>query len=297
MSTVRIPALAPLGRAAAAGDLVPIWDGVEGATRQVDVSELPGTDGGGGGGTVTTSPSPFKVYTGSANYSYDGGANTVKVLDARLLNKTGYPVFATQDNMELDDSQLTYNAVDPDDDTKGSVVIANFQLDIASHLTITVPSSLDPTGDAIYAALLADVALLKQIAAPFMTTALGANGAKVWWTGGAIPAGWQECVAMRGLLPLAQDSGSADPRLTAALGSSGGASLVTLLPTNIPQLSAAGVLPKKIVDVDRGTTGGHSLFSLDDAVDLTIGTDGGDLQAVDVTNPYKLGIWIEFIGV
>ena len=31
MSTIKIPALTTLGRAAAAGDLVPIWDGAVGA--------------------------------------------------------------------------------------------------------------------------------------------------------------------------------------------------------------------------------------------------------------------------
>src|SRR6185437_15077768 len=227
-SKKRVAELTPLGRTAAPGDLLMGWDGILNQTRSIDVAELPFTDGGGGGGIFTSVPSPFKVFNYSDNYTYDAVTNSVKIRDTRLLNKIMYPVATTQfGGGEFEDSKLTYTAVDPDDDTMGNVVISGFQLDDGAHITLTVPGDRDPSGDAVYAQLLADVALLKLIAAPFYATALGANGAKVLWNRPAseIPAGWQEWIDIRGRMPIAMDTGDPDFE---TLGATGGEKSHTL---------------------------------------------------------------------
>ncbi|MGZ3890172.1 MAG: hypothetical protein ACXVI9_06685, partial [Mucilaginibacter sp.] len=207
MANKKISQLTLLDRDAAAGDLVAGWDGLTNKTVAIDVSKLPGNGGGGGGGggaTLITVSNPFMVFTDSPNYAYDAGTNSVTISDTRLLNKVQYPVATTQfGGGELNINQMTYFPVDPADDTKGKVVISNFQLDDNAHITITIPGQKTIADDVQFAQLVADVTLLKVLTAPFKPTALGPFGGKVWWprSAGDIPAGWQECVAMRGLLP------------------------------------------------------------------------------------------------
>lgn len=314
--TIKMPDSPPYadGDLPQATDLVWVWDMATGVLRKTPISALPFTDGGGGSGGGAAVPSPFLVTNDSPNYSYDAGTNTVKILDARLLNKILYPVYTTQYGTEFETSLLTYNAVDPDDDTKGSVVITGFQLQDGSHITITVPGSTDPASDTVYAALLADVALLKQIAAPFAATILGPNGAKVWWLAGAdlIPTGWQECVAMRGVIPLAQDSTSIDPDLTAPVGTAGGAKMHTnsleemvphnhtLATSNSTKTDNDGADPVRSTEVGTVNTKGGI------GTDKSIGVTGGvpdPITAIpapapfNMMNPYVIGIWIEFVGV
>lgn len=305
MPNKRIPQLPPLGRAPKAGDLVPVWDGDTSRTTYADVAELPGTGGGGGGGggggTFTQLATPFMVFPGSPNYVYDAVHNTVTISDVRLLNKTQYPVASTQYGGEFNMDKLSYYSVDPADNTKGKVVISDFKLDDNAHITITIPGERDSSGDSNYAQLVADVALLKLIAAPFFATALGPNGGKVFWGMAAnlIPAGWQEYQAMRGKLPIAQDP--TDPYnavtnpdgLSRAIGSTGGAKSVKLVAANIPELDY--LRPKKIPDVDRGTL--SSSWSLDDIETGKVGTPDAQMKNVNVMNPYRIVTWIEFVGV
>ena len=332
--TIKIPGLSPLGRPAAAGDLVAGWDAVEGRTVGIDIAELPNGGGGGGGGSLVSVPSPFKVYAGSSNYSYDEDLNSVTVRDARLLNKSLYPVFATQLNMEFDDAQLTYTLVDPDDDTVGNVIISGFKLDGDAHLTITVPGSLDPSGDATYAKLIADVALLKVISAPFLTTAFGANGGKVWWTGDVIPAGWQECIAMRGYVPLAQDPADVYDETTnpdsfdRAVGNHGGNKTINLTVDQLPAHSHFTTVDDDVETPGHPNSIGRAISAVRSFIRYYLkptggpsgspgtesyefcgaGSDGiqptlaptsktGATADVNIMPPYLIGRWIEFIGI
>lgn len=303
MPNKKIPQLPPLGRAPKAGDLVPIWDNDRSMTCEVDASQFGTSGGGGGGGTFTQLATPFMVFPGSDNYFYDAGTNTVTVRDVRLLNKTQYPVSSTQYGGEFNMDAITYNPVDPTDDTMGSVVIPNFKLDDNAHITITIPGEKDPSGDTTYSKLLADVALLKLIAAPFLVAATGPNGGKVFWGMAAnlIPAGWQEYQAMRGKLPIAQDpddvyNAVTNPEdLSRAIGQTGGAKGRKLVATNIPELDFQRPQIRPLGDVDRGAL--SSKWSLDDIETAQVGTPDEDMTEVNVMNPYRIVMWIEFVGV
>ncbi|MBD1394255.1 hypothetical protein [Mucilaginibacter glaciei] len=286
----------PIGEVAAGDDLVWVWDTSAGVLRKSKISDLPfGAGGGGGGGAVpvTTQPSPFMVFNDDENYSYDPATNTVTIRDTRLKNRTMYPVFATQiGGGELNPELIIYNDIDPDDDTKGRLIISNFQLEVDQHLTLIVPG--DATGgDSAYAQLKADVAFLKLIAAPFIKTALGANGGKVFWGRPAseIPPGWQEYTAMRGTFPMAQDPDDED--FDAAIGTTAGAKSVKLVKENIPELDFER--PRKVDDVDRGGT--RSKWSLDDVETGKIGTPDFNMKNVELMNPYRIIMWIEFVGI
>lgn len=280
------------GTAPAVTDLVWIWDLGTGKLRQAPINTLPFSADG--GGSVVTMPSPFMITNTSPQYSYDAGTNSITIEDTRLLNKSQYPVSTTQfggGDLKLQD--ITYKAISDDDDTKGAVVISGFALADGEHITITVPGSAG-SDDPVYAALLADVAELKKMTAPFKPTGLGPNGGKVWWpSDNDIPDGWQECVAMRGLVPVGQDTGQAE---FAAIGASAGAKSVKLVAANIPELSVDLDRPKKIADIDRGRD--VSDWSVDDVetVTLTVGTADADMVNVNVMNPYLVGIWIEYVG-
>jgi hypothetical protein len=285
------------GDAPVGDDLVWVWDVSTGILRQAAVSSLPFTGGGGGGGgTTTLQASPFMITNDMAAYSYDAPTDSITIKDVRLLNKSFYPVSTTQfGGGDLRLSQLTYQPVS-DDPTKGMLVIAGFQLNDGEHITITIPGS-GSSADPVYNQLLADVVELKRMLAPFTPTALGANGGKVWWpSANAIPPGWVECVAMRGLMPIGKDGTQADFN---AIGNSGGAKSVKLAANNIPELSTTIQRPLKFEDVDRGTNGGHSNWSLDNIETITVkvGTADAGLQKVNTISPYMTGIWIEYIGI
>jgi len=294
---VKMPESPPYagGTTPATEDLVWIWDVSAGVLRQAPLSDLPFGTGGGGGEPVVSEASPFMVFSTSGNYAWDEDTNTVKISDTRLRNRTLYPVFTTQyGGGEFQPGMISYNPIDPDDEsgTKGLLQIAGFQLDPEHHITIVVAGS-GSSSDTSYAALQADVALLKQMMAPFKKTATGANGGKVWWIGPAdtIPAGWQECEAMRGLFPMAQDPD--DAAFNGVIGTTGGAKDVKLVKENIPELDIER--PKKIPDVDRG--GGGSQWSLDDIETAKVGTPDDDMQRVNIINPHAIGQWIEFVGI
>lgn len=311
MANIKIPQLPPLGRMAAAGDLLAGYDGVLAKTVFVDVAELPFGAGGGGGWPVTVLGSPFKVRNTDDSYAFVG-ADTV-ITDPRLLGKTDYIVSSTQNNMEFEDDQMTCDPV------AGSVTLLGFQLQDGSHVSIYADGVVSASASSLYATLTAQILLLQQMVAPFATTAFGANSAKVWWIGPAsdIPAGWQECTAMRGYVPIAQDPGdvydaTTNPDgLSRAIAVTGGTkyhtnSLGEMVPhnhtiatSNTRQNGSDAADPVRSTDPGSANTQGSI------GTGKTIGVTGGTPDPItgipspapfSMMNPYLIGIWIEFIG-
>lgn len=286
----------PDGQSPSGDDYVWLWDISTGKLRKSKVSELPFSEGGGGGGgEVVTNPSPFMVFNNSENYSYDEGTNTVTISDTRLKNRTLYPVLASQyGGGEINPELVTYVPIDPVDDTKGQIIITGFQLDDGQHLSLIVPGNAT-SSDVTYIQLLADVAELKLLTAPFRKTALGVNGAKVWWIGtvDTIPAGWQECVSMRGVFPMAQDP--ADDDFKGAIGTTGGLKRVKMKLENLIEHVHKFI---KIQTQGSGTTSGYVRGQVQGNDEKYTESAGSANPApIEIMNPYLIGLWIEFVGI
>lgn len=292
----------PDGGTPTGDDLVWVTDMATNILRKAKISDLPFTDGGGGGSTTITSvPSPFIVSNQSANYSYDADANAVKITDERLLNKTQYPIAATQYgggyfNINL----LTFNAIDPDDETKGSVIISAFQLDDAQQLIVIVPGERDAEGDTQMAQLQADVKLLKQIAFPFIPTALGTRGGHVWYTGlmaDLAGTGWVEDETMRGLYPIHQDPD--DDVLSAGIGTQVGDNEITIDMENLPA-EGLDIKVKKGTQY-MGSSTNSAVQELGtgvvDATETVKTENMGEGTAIQHIPRSMTGIWIKFIGI
>lgn len=297
MAKKKIDELPLLGRTPAAGDLVAGWDGALNKTVAIDASTFATSGGGGGGGTpVTTVPSPFIVQNTDSGYHYDAETGNTTIKDVRLLKKQLYPV--STDQMGGGDfhlSQLTYNIVDPDDDSVGSVVISGFQLDDEAHITIIVPGAYDPAADITIAEMRADISLLKLICGPFIPTALGANEAKIWWIGpiANIPPGYQICHDMDGYYPIAIDS--ANPDLDYSPKHPVGDDDITITAEN---------LPKVIIDLPTNdgliTPGGAGKYvGVNQTSAITAHVQFGSDNPESIKNRPKslTGVWIEFVGI
>lgn len=318
MAKKKIPELPLLNRDAAEGDLVAGWDAQTNKTVAIDVTKLPGNGGGGGGGDaipVTTVPSPFMITNGDESYTYDAENGISKITDARLLNKENYPVSTDQfGGGDFHLSQITYNAVDPDDDTKGSVLISAFQLDDGAHVTLMPSGEISSDSNAEFAQMKSDVTLMKLVLAPLMTTELGVNGAKLWWIRpvSEIPAGWQICEDMQGLMPIAQDPDDAynaatnPDGLDRAIGTPGGGKSHTISIEEIPphmhgmdKENVAGGVSGIAGDAWGQGNGGH--YPDGTGTGSAGGYDPGDGNKVakpfSIMNPYIIGVWIEFVGI
>jgi hypothetical protein len=286
------------GDSVSGDDLTWVWDVSAGKLRQAKISDLPFSNSGGGGGDndpVITNPSPFMVFNSSDSYSYNVETNTVTISDIRLKNRSLYPVLTTQfGGGEFNPEMIEYVDIDPNDDSKGQVIISGFQLDEGQHISLIVPGNTSGS-DTSYTQLQADVALLKLIAAPFLKTVLGVNGGKVLWGRPAneIPAGWQEYQEMRGFLPMAQDPVDAD--FGKAIGSTGGVKSIKMKLANLIEHAHKFI---KIQTGGNGTTSGYVRGQSQGNIDKDTEKAGSpDPEPMNVLNPYRIVMWIEFVGL
>lgn len=274
MLTKNISQLNPKGEVASPGDFLAIWDIATGTTKRIAISELPVSFGSGGTGSVTVLGSPFKVFNGDPSYVIDSG-NSI-ITDVRLMGKTGYIVSSTQVGSEFRNSQLTY------DPTNGKVTISAFVLGTGEHISIYADGTTVTTN---YNSLLTDLAMLKLIAAPFYITPTGANGGMLLWKRPAaeIPAGWQEVVNWRGRMPMGWDPD--DPDFATVRTSNGGAKTVTLTKANMPtQVRIDGEASE--YSETAGATG-HTIKN----------SFPGGGTSISIVNPYRIVMFIEFIGI
>lgn len=310
MAKKRIDQLPPLDRTPQAGDLVPGWDGLLSKTVKIDVSTLPGSGGGGGGGSYLAVSAVFMVTNGFAGLSYDAGTGNTTIKDERLLNKSDYPVSTDQfGGGDFHLTQLTYNPIDPIDDTKGSVVIAGFQLEDPAHVTIIVNGSRDTSGDSIYDALLADVALLKAVCGPLLTTALGANGGRIWWTGALvdIPMGYEIDIEWAGVVPVALDPADDDFKVMGA--TNGSKTHTNTLEEMLPHAHDIDIPSRDLANfsdsgpdltADAAIPDMHRTFTTDSVGGYVPDMAHPDVKAAkpySIMNPYKIGCWIKFTGI
>lgn len=311
-------------------DLVWIWDTSTGILRQCKVSDLPFSNGGTGTGNGSgLTGTPFKVNYNAPNAVFTGG--NLVITDLRLSGKTGYPVYATQLNAELRDDDVVY------DSAHGKLTLKNFNLKIGEHITLYpdgMPGSTSSSGNSPALQTILDrLDALELIAAVFTPSALGAKGGMVVWRKPAseIPPGWAEVVDWRGKMAIGYDPDDPDFNTLspdASGNSSGGTKEAAITGAHIPahrhftvvdQFFATNSFPgeigralgklKAVITSWSKPRGGSESYVLYGA-EGDIGTPGGEPnvsptsafgsdtpEQVKLLNPYRIVMFIEFIGI
>lgn len=137
--------------------------------------------------------------------------------------------------------------------------------------------------------VLARLERLERIAAPFLPVGAGERGGMVLWKKPAnlIPAGWAEVVDWRRRLAMGYDPD--DPDFD-TVGEAGGGETATLVKANMPS-DLTVEIPVASTDsgtgaFDEGSTGGGTR-----SINL-----GGSSQPFSILNPFRIAIFIEYIG-
>lgn len=222
---------------------------------------------------------PFKIRTTDVQYAIVG-ADTV-ITDPRLIGVTDPIVSTTAEGVEWRDEDLVVDHI------AGTVTILGFgSMDPTDHISIFVPSQVTSGGS--LAALTARMDAVELLTAPI------AAGAKLWWplALGAIPTGWQECVAMQGYLPMHIKAG--DPLLGGGVGTHGGSAthsntIGEMAPHTHDYDDDA---PQGAVDFGSGSTRPDYESTIVEHK-TTASQGGGDPYSI--LNPVLFGYWIEKI--
>lgn len=144
--------------------------------------------------------------------------------------------------------------------------------------------------------LLERIEKLEKMCAPI---AVGTGGTMMFWNKPAntIPAGWQEVVDWRGRMPIGYDPTDADFN---NVGNVGGNKTVSIQKTNLPNVKIDIEVP---VNSTSDITDGYGGMCVGSG-----GSDGngftrqmntkelGDGAALNVLNPYRTVLFIEFVG-
>lgn len=300
MSNIRIPQLPGFvdGDAPAQDDLLIVYDSSTGVTRKATIAALSFTTGGGTGGVVTYTSGLWKVFNYSPGIEYDPAIGNTVISDIRLLGIDDGFVYSTQVASEFRAEQLVF---DPD---AGTLTLQNFELATDEHVTININGAANYAYNSALQGAIKTISDTASILAPFQPTVTGANGAKVMWMkpANAIPPGWQECVAMRGYLPMAQDPDDNDFKGSVGV-ATGGSKAKKLLMDNIPEH-----------DHEQGSEGPNSEFEGGEFIGLrnwasyssgfrvykkqkTSKAGKADPDAINLLNPYRIVMWIEYIGL
>lgn len=301
-----IPATIP--RPIQSGDLLYIWDGVKNILTRADYSQLPETSSGGGsggGGNVNVAlGSPFKVRNGDDTYTYDADTNTVTISDIRLVGKSDYAVFASDNSNEFEnydavnnpDGQLEY------DDVNGICTIHNYQLADNRHITIYADGIVNDQLTAYLVSLQNKITTYDKVIAPVIYQIAGSTTyAGVAWPwrrpASEIPAGWSECTDLRGKTVIGQDPSDVWDAINNVNGLSQsvwtivGNKRITLAPNNIPPLQS---------DPDFASSSGTSVVAYAGTKagsKAPIGINSTSItKALEITNPARIVNWIIYTG-
>lgn len=306
--TLNMPATTPLDRNAVDGDLIWIYDSLLGKLRRCNISDLPfGSGGGGGGGTGTLLGSPFKMRLGDPGVTIvtvSPGVFNTEISDLRLVGKTDYPVSTTQlNNAAFRDEELTYNSV------TGKVTIKDFSLN-AGEVVILYPDGVAPSSGGSsggsFDALQNQIDEIKNMLAPFIPSVSGNTFGRVWWTGTAedIPAGWVIDTAWAGYLPLAMNPNDDDFKV---IGDTGGTKTHTNTEEEmVPHSHAAQGNPGIGNNYKSGGSGspldnvtGDKKYNWTEKTGgyLPEGSTVKTAKPYSIMNPYKIGMWIKYVGV
>lgn len=296
MANIKLPQLEPYNGIIQPDDKIFIWEALTGILKQANVSQLPfgsgvagggtGGTGGTGGGTGAVKPATFKIRITDPQYSFNG-IDTV-INDSRLLGFVDYPVRATQlNNAAFRDNELVY------DSFNATLTILGFNLQQGEFLVIDAPGQANNSGGT-YSALIARLEALERISAPFLPDPVaGVNGGMVLWNKavGLIPAGWQEVVDWRGRLPVGLDL---NDLLYDVVGKQGGSKVTKIETNNLPDFTFNydGINPA--ITYKRGTTGSNFLSP---SVGNKQGTYTGGKADLSVLNPYRVVLFIQYVGV
>lgn len=256
------------------------------------------------------SGSPFKLrITDDEVVLADG--NTF-VTHPGLIGFTDYPVATSQLNVLFRDNDLTYNSV------LGRVTIHDFELQEGEIIVLSPPSmkwaqSGGTGGSTELAALMERVTKLEAITKVFTVDELsGESLAKVWFTGtieqlAANYTGWVEDTPWRGRVPLHWQPSKY------AIGDTGGEERVGLTEGELPkhhhklfadQTGNAQIATNITADnaVMKGTTTQgnrdekYSMLMAGPEATLGKSSEVGDGEAHNNMPPYRVGMWIKYVG-
>lgn len=234
--------------------------------------------------------SSFTVKNDSASYAEDGA--DVLITDLKLKGKSDYPVYSTQIGGEWRKADLTYDA------EAATVRIANFSLQDGEHITINPGGTIEIASTGMtYPEIIARIETLESIAAPFMLTGASANGGMVLWNRPAldIPAGWQEVEDWRGRLAMGWDPD--DPDFD-TVGEENGSKVFNIQKTNLPAVQIDVPIPGSATSTTDSGSG--RIASGNDNFDSGGGTLKtaalGDGTAIKHLNPYRIVVFIEYVG-
>lgn len=292
---LKMPASPPLGRNAAGDDMIWVWDSQLQKLRRCNISELPFGTGGGGGGTGTLLGSPFKVRVGDAQVvvvTVSPGLYNTEISDLRLVGKTDYPVNTTQlNNAAFRDVDLVYDAIN------GKVTIKDFALQ-SGEIVILYPDGMAPIGGnqgGSTAKLQEQIDDLKLMLAPFTPDVNGNTGGRVWWIRPLeeIPAGWIIDTVMAGYFPMAQNTSDDDFK---EIGQPGGAKMHTNTIAEMPKHNHPAHGAKGQGNGYKGGGGNSPLDNESGNLKNQWTEDVGEGKPWNIMNPYKVGVWIKYVG-
>lgn len=250
----------------------------------------------------------IKLRLSDTDYVQVTGGNTI-VSHPELIGFEDYIISTTQLNIAAfrDDDLII-------DKTLGKATILNFEL-LSSEVIIIYPPSVSwgaDSGGGVISNLVNRVNILESVTAPFMTSGSGESMASVWWRGtiNTIPAGWVEDFDMRGKFPIGMDT--VDPDFN-AVGKTGGEKSVTLSSDQqgrftvglMPDRSGGTTSQRQFRGVRMKPEGALTWSFQQDSADTAYQQWGpdqnvglGDAQE-EHTNlpPYKVGVWIKYVGV
>lgn len=306
---IRLPQLEPLEGIVQPEDQIFVYDGSSSTLKRATISQLP-SSGSGSSVPSTVLPAEIILNNGSGQYqeiadSVDVGITNTVISDTRLIGATGYSVRTTQLNIPaFRFDQLIYNPTD------GKVTIKNFVLEDDELIIIAAPGTVGSNSGVSLEVLLARVSALEAMTAPFKPWVSGPSKARIFFEGTSeelalYMPGWEFVPGWEGKTLVIVDPDDTDFN---APGLTGGNKTLKLAVNQIPEMDPANgdykyLLRKSIAG--QGTTNkyfdsvnsGNELDLMNFQEVKKIGTPVADQASINLTQRYRTGRWIHYVGV
>jgi hypothetical protein len=202
------------------------------------------------------------------------------------------------DTVSFHVNKAQLDTIDQDLASTDTPTFANVNTDAPFELThATNKDYVDDLYNSIVNDFQARIEKLERVAAPFTVTG---NGGMVLWNRPAneIPSGWQEVVNWRGRLPIGYNPADVD---FDTVGEQGGNKNYTLTLSNVPPHNhTVNLQPLN----SNSANGSGKVATGNDPAEGTIpifntgtaGGSGGVAQSFSILNPYRVVVFIEYIG-